>query len=268
MFSKSIKSDKNLKKLLKEGYVVIDNLISKKECEKIKKITNKIYLKYNKNTKIKNPLENTIYNLHNKHSIFLKYINYKKTVNLVKNALSVGSYANSDDIIIRQSAMRNPLKGYAQQLHNDTRVVGCKFPLVIQVVYMIDDFTKNNGATRLVPKSHLLNYYAKNNKVYKNEKIITGKRGSALIFNASMWHGSSKKINEEDRWGMIYSYSRWFLKSSFNFNLNTPYKIFKKLKKEEKKLMGFNSNPPKDEFSRSSAKSKKSEIPSNYSLPT
>ena len=89
-----------------------------------------------------------------------------------------------------------------------------------------------------------------------------------MIFNASMWHGSSKKINEEDRWGMIYSYSRWFLKSSFNFNLNTPYKIFKKLKKEEKKLMGFNSNPPKDEFSRSSAKSKKSEIPSNYSLPT
>ena len=32
--------------------------------------------------------------------------------------------------------------------------------------------------------------------------------------------------------------------------------------------MGFNSNPPKDEFSRSSAKSKKPEIPPNYSLPS
>ena len=121
--------------------------------------------------------------------------------------------------------MRNPLRGHSQQLHNDTRIVGCKFPLAVHIVYMIDDFTTTNGATRLVPKSYLKNTYAENGKVYRNEKIIIGKKGSALIFNASVWHGSSKKISDDERWAMIFSYSRWFLKPDFDFNKNTPLKI-------------------------------------------
>ena len=36
-----------------------------------------------------------------------------------------------------------PKKGHAQQLHNDTRITGCKYPLVIHAMYMLDDFTKN-----------------------------------------------------------------------------------------------------------------------------
>mgnify|MGYP001177060356 CR=1 FL=1 len=258
---------KHVKKILKDGYTIVDDLVSLTECEKIKKITKKLYKKYKNSIVVNNPLEQTIYNLHNKNPIFLKYIDYKKTIDIIKKTLSLGSYENSDDIIIRQTAMRNPLKGHAQQLHNDVRIVGCKFPLVIHVIYMIDDFTLFNGGTRLVPKSHLKEEYAKNGKVYKNERIITGKKGSALIFNASSWHGSAKKINDDERWGMIFSYSRWFLKSDFDFNKNTPLKVYNKLTLNQKKLMGFNFNPSKDEFTRSSAKSFKPDLPTKYLLP-
>ena len=259
--------NKHIKKILSEGYTVVENLISDKECLKIKLITKKLFKKHCSKIKIKNPLEQTIYNLHNKDDIFLKFINYKKTIDIVKKTLAAGSYKNGDDIIIRQTAMRNPLKGHAQQLHNDTRIVGCKYPLVVHIIYMIDDFTNMNGATRLVPKSHLKTKFAENKKKYKDEKIITGRKGSALIFDASVWHGSSVKKNNEERWAMIFSYSRWFLKSDFDFNKNTPMKVYKKLNLEEKKLMGFNFNPAKDEFSRSSAKTHKSEKPLKYSLP-
>ena len=61
---------KNLKLLLKHGYVVIDKAISEKECKKIKNIFFKILKKYKNKIKIKNPLEDVIYNLHNKDDIF------------------------------------------------------------------------------------------------------------------------------------------------------------------------------------------------------
>ncbi len=258
---------KKLKTLLDKGYVLIKNIISKKECEKIKWIFNSNLKKYGKKTKIKNSLESVIYNLHNKNDIFLKYIDHKKIIKIIKKALSQGSFNNNDHIVLRQSAIRNPQKGHAQQLHNDTRIAGTNVPLIIQAIWMIDDFTEENGGTRVVPKSQNYKYYPRNNKKYKSEIIIKGKKGSVLLLNAAMWHGSSKKLNNEDRLGMIFSYSKWFIKESFNHTLNTPLKVYKKLNSYQKELLGFKFMPPTDEFERSSSRSKKNLKPkSNYKL--
>ena len=159
-----------LNKLTKDGYILLKDIISKNECEKIKKIYKTILKKFKKKTKIKNPLEDTVYNLHNKHDIFIKYIDHKKIINIIKNVLSEGSYGTSDFIILRQTALRNPKKGYAQQLHNDTRISGLRYPLIIQAIWMIDDFTKFNGATRLVSNSHKINAFPKYKKNTKKKK--------------------------------------------------------------------------------------------------
>ena len=258
----------NLKKLLRDGYVVIKNATTTKECDKIKNLYFIMLKKYKKICKIKNPLEDCIYNLHNKSDIFLKYLDHKKIINIIKTALSRGSYGESDFIILRQSAIRNPQKGYAQQLHNDTRISNISNPLIIQAIWMIDDFTKDNGGTRIVPYSHRSSSFPKNKKKYKNEKIIEAKKGSVLLLNASMWHGSAEKKNSTDRLGMIFSYSRWFLKPSFDHTINTPKKVFDKLTNFQKELLGFKFIVPKDEFSRGSSRSKHNIKPKeNYVLP-
>ena len=46
---------------------------------------------------------------------------------------------------------------------------------------MIDDFTKFNGATRLVSNSHKINAFPKYKKKYKKEKIIEGKKRISFI---------------------------------------------------------------------------------------
>ena len=77
-----------------------------------------------------------------------------------------------------------------------------------------------------------------------------------------------KKKNNEDRLGMIFSYSRWFLKTSFDHTINTPLKVYKKLSNYQKELLGFKFSPPKDEFSRKSSRSKINIKPSkDYKLP-
>ena len=126
---------------------------------------------------------------------------------------------------------------------------------------LLDEFNNLNGATRVLPKSHLKDSFPIMKKKYSNEKYLTGKKGSVIIFNAAMWHGSSKKLTDQERWGMIFSYSKWFLKPSFDYNKNTPLKIYNKLNSYQKELLGFKFNPPKDEFSRSSSRSKKPEKP-------
>ena len=248
---------KNINNILNKGYTILQNVIKNSECDKLKEISKKNFKIFNKKTKMKNPLEETIYNLHNKDNKFLKYLDHKKIINIVKKTLSAGSFNKNEKIILRQSAVRSPRKGFAQQLHNDARVAKSKYPLIIQVIWLLDDFTKINGATRIVPKSHFYEGFPKKNKKYPNEKILTSKKGAVIIINASVWHGSSEKFTNQERYGMIFSYSRWFLKPTFDHTKNTPLKVYKKLTDFQKELLGFKFNPPTDEFERASTRSKK-----------
>jgi ectoine hydroxylase-related dioxygenase (phytanoyl-CoA dioxygenase family) len=135
-------------------------------------------------------------------------------------------------------------------------------------MWTLDNFTKTNGATRFVVGSHRFMKFPKNGKVYSGEKIIEAPSGSAIIFNGALWHGSSKTKEEQTRrWGIICRYARWFLKPSYDFQKNTPKKIFNKMNKNQKDLLGFRFNPPKDEFTGKKTIQKKYSRPLNYTLP-
>ena len=98
---------KHCNQILKKGYTIINNVLEKKECDKIKALAKYLFKKYSSSSKIKNPLEQTVYNLHNKYNFFIKYINQKKIISIIKRILSYGSYKNNEDIILRQTALRN-----------------------------------------------------------------------------------------------------------------------------------------------------------------
>ena len=62
---------------------------------------------------------------------------------------------------------------------------------------MVDDFRRDNGATRFVPGSH--KWTAVPNELatacladYENETVpACGQAGSMIVFNGSIWHGHS-----------------------------------------------------------------------------
>lgn len=273
--------NKIAKEIYSKGYAVVPDLISNSLCDTLTKKLEKSYLKYHKkyyhNVKkgIKlNSLQNknsekTVYNLHNKDLIWFKIFENKTVLKILDIVLKKGSYQNNEPYYLSNISARCPMKSMKpQQLHIDSLLPGVNYMITVNVIWMLEDFTKKNGATRIVPMSFKKKSYPKNNKKYRNEKIIEGKKGSVLIFNPSLWHGSSAtQIDDNNRWGVALGYSRWWKKPSFDFMKNTPKKIFNKLTKKQRELLGFYSVPPKCEFTRSTRRSNYPEIPENYSLP-
>ena len=273
----------NIKKITKcfnnTGIIIIENILNKNKCDFYINLLEKIYLKYRRFNLKKDKgkilshsgsyASRSLSNLHNKDVRFLKFIDHPITTRLVTLFLQQGSYKNSDDIICQQIAARSPASQTKnQQLHNDARIVGSFFPLVVQVMWALDPFTKSNGATRFVIGSHRFMKFPQNGKVYKEEKVVEVPAGSVIIFNGSLWHGSSQtNKNLTRRWGLICRYARWFFKPSFDFQKNTPRSIYNKMNKTQRDLLGFRFNPPKDEFIGDRAKQKKHQKPENYTLP-
>ena len=261
----------------KKGFIVLHNILSNKTCENYKKKLNIYYKKYSlyyananskKNELSDKKLEKVVYNLHNKDYSWFKLFENKNVTKILDIILKEGSYNNSEPYYLGNISARCPLKfNKGQQLHSDSNIAGINYSLSVNVLWILDDFTKKNGATRVVPESHLYKKYASNNTKYNKERIISSPKGSVLIFNTSLWHGSSKKIDDSSRWAVILGYYRWFLKPSFEYQKNTPKKIFNKMTKKQKKLLGFDSIPPKDEFTRVRRRSKEFLLPFSYKLP-
>ena len=63
--------------------------------------------------------------------------------------------------------------------------------------------TKDNGATRIIPKTHKKtgwpDDYIDTNKIQKNEIRAEAKAGSIVILNLNTWHAGAKNINGKPR---------------------------------------------------------------------
>ena len=262
----------------KNGFTVINNLISNQDCDFFKGLLEKNFNNYGTHyagikTKSKHSLddkrgEKVVFNLHNKNIKWFDLFQHEIILSILDSTLKPGSYMNSEPYNLLNISARSPLKNnQPQQLHLDSNLPGGDFPLIMVVLWMLDDFNENTGATRLIPGSHKFKTYAGNNINYKNEVSVSAKKGSVLIYNGSLWHGGGINKTDNSRWGLVLGYGRWFIKPSFDFTKNTPSNIFNQLDESQKKLLGFYSTPPKDEFTRLKRRSDFSIIPDSYQLP-
>ena len=266
------------KQLENDGFLLIPNLISEAQCENYKALLEAYYIKYSNlyvgatstlSDGLANKLgEKVVFNLHNKDLSWFKLFEHPQVLGLLDSMLKEGSYKNEEPYYLNNISARCPMKGHhGQQLHIDSNLPGINYCIIVNVLWMIDDFTLDNGATRVVPGSHKWKTFASDGIGHPDEIRITGKKGSAIIFNANLWHGGAENMTDQSRWAVALGYARWFIKPSFDFMQNTPDYIFNNLTSNQKDLLGFRVVPPKDEFTRLRRRSNIFESPVTYHLP-
>jgi ectoine hydroxylase-related dioxygenase (phytanoyl-CoA dioxygenase family) len=263
--------------LNQNGYVVLDSVISPDRCAQLVGILEDTHDRlapiYAANATAGHRLnfhadEKIVYNLHNKDRAFLDFIDPSPVYDIVERFLQQGSYKNSDPVILRQNTARTPLPGGPeQQLHIDSRIAGGAFPLMAVVTWMLEDFTEENGATRIVPGSQRRPEFPPDEAADPDEVVVTGTRGSVLIMDAAAWHGGGANRSNATRWCLLSTYVRWFFKPAFDFLSNMPEELYAQMTPRQKQTMGYTTQPPVDEFTRISARSDEPAKPLPYSLP-
>lgn len=256
--------NKNLNFLKKNGYVVLKNIFTKQQCKCLKDLCVKVNeekykrkIKKPKNSKHKlnsHKQDEIVYNLQNKDYKFIQAASNKKVLSIVTDYFNFGAF-KKEYAILNQLTGRSPRSNSgAQTLHLDSRVPGLNFPIKIVATLMLEKFSFKNGATRLLPKSHIIQRFPKKtDNRNKSIKYINGSVGDVLIMNGSLWHGGSKNFTKNTRWSILITYVRWFLKQSFDMPSSLPNRIKKKCNKNQLKLLGLYSMPPKNEYVRINA---------------
>ncbi len=207
----------------KNGYVVVKNLLNKKEIKKIEKTLQRLEVKQKHSQGLFEPgvKKSLIHSLNSQTDIdFIKQKKeYKELAQKIlnsKNVLTWGAKCN----------MKKKWHGSCEYYHQDffyNKKDGFKTGNMITCAIFIDDHSHKNGGLWLFPKSH--------KKAYKHDKFlnvnslqkylvptsvlkklskanppisIKGKRGSCVFFHCKTVHGSAHNISSLDRKTLIY----------------------------------------------------------------
>ncbi|MDZ4797297.1 MAG: phytanoyl-CoA dioxygenase family protein [Bryobacteraceae bacterium] len=85
---------------------------------------------------------------------------------------------------------------------------------VCNTVWMLDEFTSENGALRVVPRSHRWGSRPQEGLpdpegVHPDEILVTAPRGTVVIMNAHLWHGGTENRTDAPRRALHGFYCRW-----------------------------------------------------------
>jgi ectoine hydroxylase-related dioxygenase (phytanoyl-CoA dioxygenase family) len=136
--------------------------------------------------------------------------------------------------------------GEPQQLiHADDLMFSFEHPgreAMINCMWAVDDFTKENGATLLIPGSHRW----PRDRAPKPHEITQGEmsKGSVLIYFGSLLHAGGANRTDISRTGIVISYCLGWLRQAENQYLAVPPDIARALPEELQRLLGYFVHEP------------------------
>ena len=83
-----------------------------------------------------------------------------------------------------------------------------KYPILeLQVIWMMEDFTANNGSPLFAPRTQNLAVKPSKRKFERNAEKITGTAGTAIISHGLCWHDTSENTSDRPRVSLLGNYT-------------------------------------------------------------
>ena len=109
----------------------------------------------------------------------------------------------------------------------------------LNTIWALSDFTKENGATRVVPGSQI---WPDSRRPQEHEIAYAEMRaGSVLIYTGSVFHAGGANQTEAPRIGMNLTYCLNWLRQEENQYLSCPPEIARTFERELQDLIGYGS---------------------------
>ena len=130
--------------------------------------------------------------------------------------------------------------GVAQGLHRDDSFAPqiIPFPIVANGMWMMDEFTDENGGTRVVPGSHRDNSFSMASRPTETVPV-TGPAGTLAVFDGRLWHGTGENRSTGKRAAFFTYFCLPFMRQQENFTTSLAPEVIEQCSPELLALLGF-----------------------------
>lgn len=201
------------RRLDQDGYVVLEGFMPEELLDAIRRRIEEIFTEEGDRAGDEfkqEPQTRRLANLANRGEIFQRVIALPRILEYVAHVLGPDFKLSS---LNARSA--NPYSDWIQPLHCDAGAVPDAMGYwVCNSVWLLDDFTAENGAIRMVPGSHRWGRLPQEVlpdplAPHPDQVLLTGRAGDVVIMNTHMWHGATANRTAAPRRALHSFYCRW-----------------------------------------------------------
>ena len=242
----------------RKGCVVVKNIFSENEInclqnayERAKIAHLKFYDKNNINLSMRE--RGIIRQIYGYEEIFIESVTKQGITDIVD------SFLEDDWIITQQNGShvdvqehKNIDGGGVQVWHRDFvfRHVTTSKPLLMNILIPLDNFTKENGATNILPYSHLFPEFPSESFLLKNTEYAEANVGDIIVLNGLTYHAAGQNLGDQNRRSFNTVFAIPAIRHQVDPIPNNCSKEF--LERYEKYLTGgYENNPTLVNFLRS-----------------
>tara|TARA_Y100000588_G_scaffold191663_1_gene205633 strand:+ start:1360 stop:2163 length:804 start_codon:yes stop_codon:yes gene_type:complete len=208
--------DRHVNHILTHGYTVLTDMLSVEECDKTCSALERLAAE-----RARGGFEC----LFNKDLVFERIYQLPTYLRLIRHFLG------ADAILSGMHGSRIEPGSGGGGLHADGELTGYLRPrsqatadrgkritshvMSLNTIFCLSEFTQSNGATQVVAGSHEVETLDIPETAVERAKIIDAPKGSTIVFNTNLWHGSSKNESAEFRYALLVPWRRCWQRGEY-----------------------------------------------------
>jgi ectoine hydroxylase-related dioxygenase (phytanoyl-CoA dioxygenase family) len=228
----------HLKRIAEDGYTILEGAIAVDVCDAIRDDLDRL----EKDLGIE-PAANSfeghqtwrIYNLLAHGVLYQQIPVHPEVLPIVEGVLDPGCLVSSlSSIAIGPGET-------AQPIHADDQLIPIPKPhppTVCNTMWALTDFTEANGATRIIPGTHLADSSPNYGQHYDSVAAEMSK-GSVLVWHGSLWHGGGANATDARRYGIAMNYCAGYIRQQENQQLGLAAELVRGFEPRLRELVGY-----------------------------
>jgi len=180
------------------------------------------------------------------HDLLCKDVLFAKMLEDPRLNQIVASLLGESWIVYAHTSSSLPPNGdnYGARIHVDSPRHISNYPTNVGVIWALDDFTLDNGATHILSGSHNTKIVPSKEIFEKHSERVVCKKGSLIIFNARTWHKSGENKTNKFRHALTMNVCRPYMKQRMDWVRFIPESITSQLNEQARRIIGFDTRIP------------------------
>jgi ectoine hydroxylase-related dioxygenase (phytanoyl-CoA dioxygenase family) len=177
---------------------------------------------------------------------FIKLLEVPAAIDIVDRLLSPTAIQHAQNGFIIPSL---PADGpepdvFQMNFHQDFPRVLNGSMMSLNVYFAISDFTKEAGATRLIPGSHQVAARPTQEEIAERSVDVVCPAGSLIVFESTLWHAGGFNRSGRDRLSVNHQFTRSYIKQQLDYPRAIGADVAAGLAPRTQQLLGFYTRVP------------------------
>ena len=149
---------------------------------------------------------------------FFQFLEIPEVLEVVDSTVSTTAILHLQNGFILPSSPKEQTAALFQyRFHQDFPRVLNGYVASINVMFAIDEFSTETGATHVVPRTHQMMTPPDEEYCSQNAVAVECPAGSMLVFDSTLWHAAGANTSEKDRLAINHQFTRSYIKQQIDY---------------------------------------------------